>query len=315
MPEASPLARVGQTGHPWQTMSWNDDAGFDHTKDREPLFLWQGHPVYVAPFIVAMHVLAMVACVIAMSAHVFEVDPDHPGFSVLAVFGFVSPLVWHGWLWQPFTYGLVHDPRSALWFALEMYFLWTFGREVERFLGRRSFIRLYAILYLSVPLLLLLLSFLQVQAYAGSSAIHFAVFAAFATLYPNAAMFGSIPAKWVAVILVAVNACMLIAGNSLIGLMLLAESVGLAWAYVRWERGYLTLPKFRLPARKPKFRVLPHPSAAKPPRPATAPAVASPMDDVDALLDKIARSGMSSLSPGEREKLERASADLKKSGH
>ena len=36
------------------------------------------------------------------------------------------------------------------------------------------------------------------------------------------------------------------------------------------------------------------------------------MDDVDALLDKIARTGMASLSAAERARLERASADLKK---
>jgi len=37
---------------------------------------------------------------------------------------------------------------ALLWFAIEMYMLFFFGREVERFVGRRAYIWLYALLLL-----------------------------------------------------------------------------------------------------------------------------------------------------------------------
>ena len=44
-----------------------------------------------------------------------------------------------GRFWQLVTYAFVHPPSGLLWFAIEMYMLFAFGREVERFIGRRAF--------------------------------------------------------------------------------------------------------------------------------------------------------------------------------
>ena len=72
------------------------------------------------------------------------------GAGILDIWSFDSAQVWQrGEVWQIVTYAFVHAPSGALlWFAVEMYMLFVFGREVERFIGRRAFI----ILYRSAPL-------------------------------------------------------------------------------------------------------------------------------------------------------------------
>src|SRR3954468_15147232 len=102
------------------TMSWNDDGGFDHSKDREPLFLWRGHPVYAAPFIVVTHVCFLLIALIAVSGGAGR---------YLDLFAFSSEDVKAGYLWQPITYLFVHDPSGAIGLAIELFLLWAFGRE------------------------------------------------------------------------------------------------------------------------------------------------------------------------------------------
>ena len=83
-----------------------------------------------------------------------------------------------------------------------MYMLFAFGREVERFIGRRAFLVLYALLLLIPSVFLLFWGAWQRVGLAGSSAIHFGIFIAFATIYPNVELFLRIMAKWVALIFV-----------------------------------------------------------------------------------------------------------------
>src|SRR4029078_8649575 len=79
------------------------------------------------------------------------------------------------------------------------------GREVERFLGRRAYIWLYAALLIIPAVVLTLWGLTTRTGLAGSGALHFAVFAAFVTLYPNVQFFLRIPAKWVLAILMAIG--------------------------------------------------------------------------------------------------------------
>src|SRR4030095_11076269 len=102
---------------------------------------------------------------------------------------FYSPAVWPGGqVWRLFTYAFIHAPTPSglLWFAVEMYMLFVFGREVERFIGRRAYVGLYLVLLLLPPVILTLFGFWIRTAMAGSGALHFAIFVAFVTIYPNA---------------------------------------------------------------------------------------------------------------------------------
>jgi membrane associated rhomboid family serine protease len=281
------------------------EYGASPDRDHQPFTLWNGYPIYAATLLVVIHVAMLLVWTLVFAFHRTE---------LVLYFAFSTTAVLHGWIWQPLTYALVHPPGSfmqTLWFAVEMYMLWTFGRELERFFGRRVFLQLYFLLALVTPAVMLLLSWIAPLQTAGSQSLHFAIFVAFATLYPNAQMLFGLTAKWIAVILIAIGVVTSIAANDFLGIILLAASVGTAYLFVRYERGELTLPRLRWPQRKPKFRVLPRPSAPAQ-RVHVTSASMDPMDDVDALLDKIARTGMASLSAAERARLERASADLKK---
>ena len=46
-------------------------------------------------------------------------------------------------IWQPFTYLFLHDVHSILHIVVNMFMLWSFGRELELVWGRNRFLRYY----------------------------------------------------------------------------------------------------------------------------------------------------------------------------
>jgi membrane associated rhomboid family serine protease len=245
----------------------------------------------------------------AMLLYTFAGATGLLGFFHLLAYSNVTFL--HGMLWQPVTYVFVNGP--SLGFVISMYMLWVFGRELERFFGRAVFLRLYVILVLITPLLCVILyPWGSGAGSIGCSNVDFAIFVAFATLYPNAVMLFGITAKWVAVILVGISALQMMSAQAFVELLFLAGDVGTAWAYVRWARGELTLPEIpswrKLVQKKPRLYVVKPPPQASPRAAARSD---SPAETIDALLDKIARSGLNSLTPAERAQLEQASAKMK----
>jgi hypothetical protein len=186
-----------------------------------------------------------------------------------------------------------------------MYMLFFFGREVERFIGRRAYIWLYALL-LIVPALILELWGLIHQTrtgLSGSGALHFAVFTAFVTIYPNVQFFLRIPAKWLFVIFAAIATLSGLAARDWQDLLVLWDSIAVAFIFIElrgagpelaWVNNFKA--RFR---PKPKLYVVQKASARS----------VEPDDvyaSVDPILDKIARSGMGSLTETERKILDRA---------
>lgn len=260
------------------------------SEEHRPLTWWHGHPIYLAHVVVLVWIVAMLATTIAESSRA-------DGY--LSALPFVSERVLAGEFWRIFTYGFLKAP--SLWFVVEMAMIVWFGREVERFFGRRLFLRFYLGLYFFLPALFTLLGFWRPM-YLEREAGAFGLFIAFATLHPGVALIFGVLAKWIAMILVAIYTLMALSRNDLVGLLALWATVGFAFAFVRHEQGRLNWPRFKLPERKPKLRVLQ--GGAKPtavPRPRTDTAMA----EIDALLDKIARSGLSSLTADEKAKLDR----------
>ena len=101
-----------------------------------------------------------------------------------------------GHFWQIATYAFVHPP--SIWFAINLYMLFFFGREVERFIGQRAFILLYVSLVLLPTLFLTIWGLSGRILYGDSSAVHFGIFVAFAAIYPNVELLFRIQVKWVA---------------------------------------------------------------------------------------------------------------------
>lgn len=264
--------------------------------EHQPVTWLRGYPLYAAHFIVAGFVGSMILTAIAMAA---GAQP------VLGTLRFSSEAVLGGEAWRVLSYGFVNPP--SLWFAIDMLMIVWFGREMEKFFGRTVFLTFFACLYLLSPLLLTLIGLRQPTSLSGETGA-FALFVAFATLHPNAMMFLNLLAKWVALILVGLYSLMALSNRDLVSLMTLWATTGFAYAFVRHQQGYFTLPSLRLGRRTPKLRVLPDLETGTPP---AAPAERS-MAEIDALLDKIAKSGIGSLTAKERARLDAARDDLLK---
>jgi membrane associated rhomboid family serine protease len=275
-------------------------TGYDSSDDQRPITYFNGYPVYATTLLVAGNVVAFLVCALLIGTG---------GLPLLKQLAFTSGEVLSGKLWQLATYVLVHSPAEGLWFALEMLMLFWFGRQVEQMLGQRSFLRLYAILLLLPALVMTLVGLAVPNQLAGSRDVHFAVFVAFAAAYPGAQMMFGISAKWAAIILVGLNVVQALSFHQWPALIALAVSVGAAVGYIRYEKGLLQLPALQLFRPKPKFTVV-RPESARPH------SRQAPEDDelgsIDPLLDKIAKSGMSSLTAKERARLEKAREALMK---
>jgi len=272
--------------------------GHGNSEEHQPLFWVRGYPLYGTHVIVAGFVASMLGTSLLLFLH---------ADSLLASLPFTSTGMNQGEAWRIFTYGLVNPP--SLWFAIEMLMIVWFGREVEKFLGRGTFFGLYAGLYLVPPILFTLIGRWQPTHLAGESS-GFALFVAFATLFPNALMLFNLLAKWVALVLVALYSLIALSNRDGIGLLSLWSSAGFAYAFIRYQQGLFTLPRLPTLRRRPKLRVLPD---LKPGRTTSVGgAKTSTMAEVDALLDKIAQSGYSSLTPKERARLDAARDELKR---
>ncbi len=272
--------------------------GVTTSDDYKPV-TWVGrYPVDVTTLLVAVHsAIAVIGCFI-------------PG--LLAAMMFDSATTLHGAVWQIFTYAFVHPPSTLLWFAIEMYMLFMFGREVERFIGRRAFIALYVMLLLAPTLLLTVWGLSERTALGGSSGLHFAIFVAFATIYPRVEMFLRIMAKWVALILGAILTLQLFAARAWPELAVLWLSVGGAFLFIRMrglgpELEWWTDLKGKWQP-KPKFQVVQRASPRRTVEPENV------YESIDPLLDKISKSGINSLTASERRALDRARNQLLKKG-
>ena len=163
--------------------------------DNQPLRYWKGNPVYLTLYATLALAVGIVAVLLLDSANLPR-----------AVLMFFPEAVVHGWLWQPFTYVFVNDVSFFTPLALFCYYSW--GVEVEKYLGRRFFVGLCAALVLAPPVLeLLLYPVLGVGgALAGDYALVVGLLIAFATLYPEMDYLGGwVPLKWFAFACVALR--------------------------------------------------------------------------------------------------------------
>jgi membrane associated rhomboid family serine protease len=268
--------------------------GNEYSEDHRPLTYLRGYPIYATTLVIAIYVVTLFLTTICMAMGYGETFAYYLEFD--------SRLVIAGkQVWRFLSYGLWNVP--SLGFVIDMVMFVWFGLELEKFFGRRIFLRFYTILYLLQPLVYTALGLIRPTTLVGETGA-FAIFLAFATLYPNAVLLFNILAKWMAIVLVGIYTLIHIAAKDVVGLIALWVTVTYSYCFVRYEQGRLPLPKFRWPRRGPKLRVLPNPP------PTGRDDGNSAQNDVDRLLDKIAKSGIASLSAKERSQLEKASEEL-----
>ncbi|MFM8789862.1 MAG: rhomboid family intramembrane serine protease, partial [Chthoniobacterales bacterium] len=118
----------------------------NRTPENHDPIAWVGRvPVFATTIIVALYVVSMVVVTLLLASDAKE---------VLAKLTFDSGAVLRDWeLWRCLTYAFVNPPDP--WFIIALVMLYIFGRDVEQFLGRTGFIRLYVGLLLLGPSLLI----------------------------------------------------------------------------------------------------------------------------------------------------------------
>ncbi len=217
----------------------------------------------------------------------------------------------HGFLWQPFTYLFLHG--GLLHIVLNGLALYFIGPATERAMGTRQFLILFFLSGLLGGLGWALITDSNAFCIGASGAV-FGILGAFAALYPNepltVLLFFVIP-----VTLPAWIWALILAGGELIA-MLRPETGGIAYAahlagglagYVYTSVVFCNGQPFRNLFRKFMQRGRTAGSSFLKESPPDA-------AEIDRLLDKVAREGFSSLTPSEREKLERAAEERRRRG-
>jgi hypothetical protein len=265
--------------------------GVTTSDDYRPV-AWMGrYPVTVTAIIAALYLLGMFATVAAETAHL-DISP----------LAFEARAFMHGALWQPLTCTLIQGVSFFFLFSI-LFFYWS-GSEVERFLGRRRYLQLLGLLLLVPPVVMLIWSALgQYWPYYGSYEFTIGMFIAFATLYPNIEVFGWVTLKWLAFAGIVLGTMQNLPHHEWGRLTVLWGMCLTAFLFVRAAQGRLPVQinisrvSFR---RKPKLAIVQKSSSRS--------VVESEdvYESVDPILDKIAKSGIGSLTASERRALDRA---------
>lgn len=254
---------------------------------------WFGRvPVYATTIIVALYVVCMIGVAVALAS-----GAD----AILAKLTFdTESVLRHGEIWRCLTYAFVNPPDP--WFIIALVMLYTFGRDVEQYLGRKGFVRLYLGFLLLGPSLLLAGSLATGQTFTVShSWANFAVFLAFVSLYPNAQLLFQIPAKLFAWVFLGLSVLQLLATRQWPEMFVLLATAFLAYYAMRHGAAINLDFMSRLRpvshrTKGPRLRVVKNPDDEP----------VDPHRIIDPLLEKISRDGLASLTRREREQLERA---------
>ena len=99
------------------------------------------------------------------------------------------PDVMSGYIWQLLTYMLVHDPVGPFHCIFNILFCWMFGAEFELRWGSRRFLRFYLVCGAIAGVFVLLWAAIVPGEWGkltlGSSGAVYALFAAYAVIFPN----------------------------------------------------------------------------------------------------------------------------------
>ena len=278
-----------------------------YSGQNQPLTHWNNLPIYLTTILTAVMVVALIIQVIATTA----------GIPLVSWLVCTMPLVPAWTLWRLITHVLVQQISFFTPFAYLCFYWWGCG--IETHMGRGKLTTLLLALALTTPVVGAVWYWgLGVgNGSAGGYAFTGGLLVAFATLYPQTEAWGWIPFKWLAFACIVCGSLMLLARHEWFELSELWAACAVGFAYMRhaketeYDDYESPLQRLKWWFRRRKFKVVPSadPGRARYAAPA-AEAVSDAQAEVDRLLDKIAKSGISSLSAKERSQLEKASEEL-----
>lgn len=258
----------------------------------------------------------------AVSIVVYAVEPvDRPIMTRLAFWA--APVsgseVWRLVTWPLSVLGF------SIWTALTLLFFWWFGSDVERQLGRGRFAGLLVCSTVAMGLVAYAASraFDQVEILTELQLLSLVLFFIYILEHPMGEFFFGIRMWMVGAAIAAINLIADVADRRWVHLSTLVVGtfitavIAKAMGMLSLQPAIPTIPTPDLAARrrardaKKRQRSRAHlsvvPESPPPAAAAAAPAVEDDLDPMDALLDKISESGMESLTPEERERLDELS--------
>ncbi len=230
-------------------------------------------------------------------------------------------------VWELVTYGFVHDSLNPWHLVVNMLTLWFFGRVVEEVMGRAEFFRFYftAIVLAGAAWLASVQMGHPLQAarfsLVGASGAVMAVLAVFIWYFPKQTilLWGVLPVPaWALGLLYFVSDVQgaTSGGGNVAHVAHIAGAIfGLLYAWRGWNLG--DVADFGAAFRRRRMRVVrPDDDRRAASSPAARPREPERLDpdlqeQVDRILEKISRSGESSLTTTERDTLTQASRRLK----
>jgi membrane associated rhomboid family serine protease len=230
-----------------------------------------------------------------------------------------------GQAWRLLTYAFLHSPDNLLHILFNMLFLWWFGSDIEDMYGPQEFLAFYLTTAVVGGIAFVGINFLgypeMLSQCLGASGAVMAVLILCALHFPmriiRIMFVFPVPIWLVVVIAVAYDAYQFLTGSNT-GTAVTVHLAGAAFGFVYYKRHWRLLdilPSLKRPRlrRRPPLRVYreeePEEEAVTV---ASRPTPRELVDEhleaqLDAVLEKVARHGQESLTPGEREILQRAS--------
>ncbi len=242
---------------------------------------------------------------------VFVISVLAPPLVPFRLLGLVPAMVNNNFaIWQFFTYMFLH---AGIWhLALNMFVLWMFGTELEYNWGTRDFLKYYFLCGIGGGLLVWLTSFVGLSSYlgvtVGASGAIFGLLVAFGLMWPDRMIyvFGIFPLRAIQFVII-LGAIELFQGfTRTAGNIAVFAHIGggfTGFLYLKWGwRMQVYFDHFVKRLKRRRFRVV---EGGKKTREKEQSADLD--EEVDRILDKIAREGMDSLDDRERRILKRAS--------
>ena len=238
--------------------------------------------------------------------------------------------VLHGQVWRLLTYAFLHDPNSVMHILFNMLFLWWFGADMEDLYRPKEFLAFYltsAVAGGVVHVVLVKLALIEPKGVFGASGAVTAVVMLCALHYPTKIIllffFLPVPIWAFVVFMVAKDAFTLIGGaptHTAVDVHLAGAAFGFFYqkCHLHLTSLWPQLKAWRRRQSQPRLRVFR--DEEETPTPVSV-AAAAPADEeqleakMDAILEKISRTGKESLTEGERALLLRASEVYKRKRH
>ena len=260
-------------------------------RDNQPMGSHRGVPIYLTTILVAIIAAGVIFSALGGVSTAF------------GLFGFDPDLFWRrGQIWRLISYVAVDQANFFTIFNL--LFLYSFGRDCEREMGRGRYLAFVGLLILTP---VVIASCLWLAGFSGGvyGSTHLAIglVIGFATIYPNLPWLAEIPLKFVAIGCMFLAAVGHLSQRDQIGLASTLATCAVSFGYIRGMKaglfsGFSWSLRFRR-ARKPAGDIA---------------SGAGTTGDVDVLLDKIAKSGFQSLTAKEKLRLEAAREELLRRG-